>query len=276
MSYVRDLVFDVGLHCGEDTDFYLKCGYCVVAFEANPDLVDYCRRRFAQEIRDKRLHIVAGAITGDSTASKVSFFVNSRLTVWGTISEEWAERNRSRGCPSARIEVDTVDLPQAFRTFGVPYYLKIDIEGADQFVLDALRRLPDRPRFISLESDINSLAAAKATIAELQQLGYARFKAVQQVTIPGSAIRVQSLGGDRFDHEFEDGASGPFGEQLLGSWYGGDECLRAYEEIFRRYRRFGHLSAFAKHRVTRIGLEKIQQLGWIEIPGWHDLHAELA
>ncbi len=31
-----DLVFDVGAHKGEDSDFYLNLGYRVVAVEANP------------------------------------------------------------------------------------------------------------------------------------------------------------------------------------------------------------------------------------------------
>src|SRR5690242_17098970 len=109
LGHSPDLVYDVGLHKGEDTDFYLRCGYRVVAFEANPDLVAHCQRRFAREIAAGRLHIVAGAITAERTQAKVTFFVNSKLSVWGTTSEDWAERNRRRGCPSTRIEVDRVD-----------------------------------------------------------------------------------------------------------------------------------------------------------------------
>ena len=42
----QNLIFDVGLHKGEDTDFYLKKGFSVVAFEADPDLVAACQERF--------------------------------------------------------------------------------------------------------------------------------------------------------------------------------------------------------------------------------------
>ncbi len=45
-----DLVYDVGMHRGEDTAFYLAKGYRVVGFEANPELVEACQRRFAAEI----------------------------------------------------------------------------------------------------------------------------------------------------------------------------------------------------------------------------------
>ena len=43
-----NLVFDVGLHRGEDTRFYLAKSFDVVAVEAMPDLA----RRAAEELRD--------------------------------------------------------------------------------------------------------------------------------------------------------------------------------------------------------------------------------
>lgn len=51
-----NLIYDVGLHRGEDTDFYLKKGFHVVALEANPELVvlqdslqgRYCARSIAR------------------------------------------------------------------------------------------------------------------------------------------------------------------------------------------------------------------------------------
>jgi hypothetical protein len=36
-----NLIFDMGLHKGEDTDFYLRKGFDVVAFEANPFLIEH-------------------------------------------------------------------------------------------------------------------------------------------------------------------------------------------------------------------------------------------
>ena len=48
-----DLIYDVGMHKGEDTDYYLQKGFRVVAFEANPDLVNLCRTRFANAMTEK-------------------------------------------------------------------------------------------------------------------------------------------------------------------------------------------------------------------------------
>ena len=50
ISYVENLVFDIGLNRGQDTANYLAKGYNVVAVEANPELVEFCSQRFSREI----------------------------------------------------------------------------------------------------------------------------------------------------------------------------------------------------------------------------------
>ena len=63
------LIYDVGLHKGEDTAFYLAKGFEVVAFEANPALVQSCRERFADAIAAGRLTIVEGAVVDEAANS---------------------------------------------------------------------------------------------------------------------------------------------------------------------------------------------------------------
>ncbi len=48
-----DLIYDVGLHRGEDAEFYLRKGFRVVAFEANPDLIQTCQAQFSDSIRTR-------------------------------------------------------------------------------------------------------------------------------------------------------------------------------------------------------------------------------
>jgi FkbM family methyltransferase len=141
MTCERDLIFDIGSHKGEDTDFYLKKAFKVVAFEANPKLIAHCKTRFADAIADGRLRIVEGAIAPEAAGERIVFYENLRASVWGTIGASWAERNRALGTQSVVVEVERVDIVEAFRTYGVPFYLKIDIEGADSVVLEGLRQL---------------------------------------------------------------------------------------------------------------------------------------
>ena len=41
----NDLIYDIGMHKGEDSEFYLRKGFRVVAFEANPELIASCAQR---------------------------------------------------------------------------------------------------------------------------------------------------------------------------------------------------------------------------------------
>ena len=81
---MEDLVFDVGLHRGEDTAHYPRKGFRAVGFEAHPELVDACRERFAAEIANGRVEIVSGAVT-DADRDAVTFYVHPRMSGWGTV-----------------------------------------------------------------------------------------------------------------------------------------------------------------------------------------------
>jgi FkbM family methyltransferase len=267
-----DLIFDVGLHLGEDTDFYLKLGFRVVAFEANPEFVRHCKERFSDQIAAGRLRIIEGAIAG-APADRVPFFINAVETQWGTCNPDWAARNAVRGAPSTEIEVPRIDMLEAFETWGIPHYLKVDIEGSDTLVLRALLQTADRPQYVSFETDITGYGAVQEEIALLKSAGYSKFQPVQQETISGSKFSVRAGDGSILKYRFENGASGPFGEYLPGTWLDFEQCLRAYRRIFWSYRLAGHKSPFAHPPLRRLR-PRIQKL--VGVAGWHDLHAALS
>ena len=72
----KTLIYDVGLHIGEDTDFYLRMGYQVVAIEANGELVANATRRFEDAITRGKLHVIHGAVAPASMGEKVVFYKN--------------------------------------------------------------------------------------------------------------------------------------------------------------------------------------------------------
>lgn len=275
MTCEPDLVFDIGAHKGEDTDFYLKKGFRVVAFEANPDLVAGCKARFRGPIAEGRLRIVEGAIASEAAGERVVLYKNLQATVWGTIDANWAKRNAMQGTHSVAIEVDRIDISRAFRAYGIPFYMKIDIEGADHVVLDGLRRVEDRPRYISIEAEKLDFTQLVAELNALRELGYRTFKPVQQARISGTRIATTTRGGVALDYVFGESASGPFGDDLPGSWLTYAECMHEYQKIFRLYRVFGEQSP----------VQRLPGGGWIPwllgrllqrpLPGWYDTHAKL-
>jgi FkbM family methyltransferase len=272
----ENLIFDFGLHKGEDTDFYLRKGFDVVAFEADPDLTAYCAERFYAEIEQGRLRIIEGAITNEPNNGLVSFYKNTQNTVWGTTSPGWAERNKNKfGADSIRIDVKSIDVTDVFDRYGIPLYMKIDIEGADVHVLRALRNYSDRPHYLSMEAEKVNFEKLVAELDLLTDLGYRRFKAVQQETIPNSRIRTRTRTGQEFDYTFVSEASGPFGDDLERPWLRYEECLREYRRIFMSYRLFGDTSPIRRLRIGRHLLSTAVRLCNRPLPGWYDTHAAL-
>lgn len=266
---IEDLVFDVGMHRGEDTAYYLAKGYRVVAFEANPDLADRGRARFAREIAGGRVQIVEGAIA-DSTDSTVTFHRHPANTVWGTTDSAWAERNAHLG-GSVPIEVPVVRFGDVLREQGTPWYLKIDIEGVDRLCLEALLELPERPAFVSIESEKQDWDALLGEFDLLRRLGFDRFAVRQQKGVGWRPRKITTRDGRRIDYRFEEGSSGPFGDDIDG-WVGWDEALQRYRSIFRRYRLLGDGTFLGRGLRWQL-LKALERASRRPLPGWYDTHA---
>ena len=260
MGVADDLIYDVGFHRGEDTAFYLRKGYRVVAFEANPDLVKDGARRFHRELADGRLEIVEGAISG-STEKTIAFYKHPKMSIWGTTSNEWVQRNFAE---VTRIEVPVVRFVDHLLRTGTPYFVKIDIEGSDQLCLEALVALDARPALVSIESTKTDFGRLRAEFDMLERLGFDRFAAVQQAWIEGSVINTRTREGEPFSYRFEREASGGFGEDI-DQWMSRVKVERRYRAIFCGYRLFGDGS-----RLTR--LTQMRALSKLT-PGWYDTHA---
>lgn len=278
MKY-HDLIYDVGLHQGEDTAFYLAKGFRVVAFEANPHLVKECSERFKQAIAADRLTIVAGAIVDPASEAArigvVRFYRNLALTIWGTTDQAWMQRNAALGAPSEVIEVTAVDFHSSLQTHGIPHYLKIDIEGADGFCLEALRNFQERPEFLSIESEKVSFARLQQEIRLLTELGYGHFCAVQQADIHRAREPEPPREGIRAGHRFQTGSSGLFGRDLPGPWLTASSLEERYKAIFHAYRCFGDASFVRRTAIGRKLLQLAERLSRHPLPGWYDTHARL-
>lgn len=269
---VPDLVFDVGLHRGEDTALYLAKGYRVVAFEAHPDHIAWCRARFAAEIADRRLRIVEGAIT-DELAGTVSFYIHASNSEWGTTEPSWVARNAAQG-DSREIAVPAVDFPAILAEAGVPMFMKVDIEGADLECIRALADVEARPYFLSLECDKTSSRAAAAEVAMLESLGYARFALVQQATLAGKVIQTHTVEGHPIRHTLERTTSGDFGDDVRG-WASPASVKRKLRAIRVAHQLFGDAGVARRTQTGHRTVAKLSGYMPFAVPGWWDLHGAL-
>lgn len=259
------LIYDVGAHLGEDTDFYLRKGFKVVAIDANPVLVRRLRERFRSSLSDGNLFVVEAAIA--ENAGAVDFYVNQSRSVWGTIRPEWAERNEFLGGSSTLVKVSAITFSEVLSKYGVPYYLKIDIEGADLLCLEGLVDKPDKPRFVSIESEKRSWTALLHEFDMFKRLGYTKFKIVDQTQVTRQKPPNPAAEGRYVEHSFELGSTGLFGRELPEDWLTARQAIRRYRFIFLRYRLFGDFGGLRiLFRVP--GFRKI-----FKPAPWYDTHA---
>jgi FkbM family methyltransferase len=135
-----DVAFDVGAHVGNRTRGLVALGCRVIAVEPQPDFARLLRLLFG---RSPRVEIVQAAIA--ARAGKASLSISERTPTVTTVAAEWrdarsheAEFDGVRWNRSLLVETTTLDLLIA--RWGMPAFVKIDVEGAEPEVLAGLTR----------------------------------------------------------------------------------------------------------------------------------------
>lgn len=266
---INDLIIDAGMHKGEDTEFYLKKGFRVVGIEANPELCAIAEKKLRRFISNGKLTIINAAIT--EKAEPTLFYTSEHATVWGTTRESWVKRNNKMGVDFREIVVEGVRFEQILNTYGVPYYLKVDIEGCDHLCLEGLLGESSTPKHISIESVKTSWQDLLREFELFRSLGFTQFKVVNQKNVPNQICPRPALEGTYVNHSFSKGDSGLFGEESPGQWLPESRALLSYKLIFFKYWLYGNNGVFPNlHIKTR----QWPKLSKFVHPGWYDTHAK--
>jgi len=257
---IDDLVFDLGMHNGDDTALYLSRGYRVIAVEPNPVLVEAARIRFSSAIAAGQLIVEECAIFDREGVT--TFWVNDGKSDWSALDREQGGRS---GTKCHEITVRCTRLSTIFRKYGVPFFLKSDIEKGDRYGLEDLDP-NDLPQYISVE------AHGFDYLLLLWRLGYRKFKIVDQMRLNSEfpllsnehlhtrLLKTVFWYADRIKNKFgkhlkyKPGSSGPPSEETEGPWLPIEDV--AYDLLH-------HLNNYP-HRGT------------MDPRSWFDLHAKLA
>ncbi len=76
---IADLIYDVGVNDGSDSEYYLSRGFKVVGVEASPPLAEALKAKFAKEIDRGRYTLLNVGVAED--AGIAEFWV-SDVTEW--------------------------------------------------------------------------------------------------------------------------------------------------------------------------------------------------
>ncbi len=204
---MRQLIYDVGMHNGDDSAYYLAKGYEVVGIDANPSLCAACVTRFEREIAEGRMTVLNVGV--GPAEDLMLFHINERES---QLSSFVAPVNSKDSWLQIRVPVRRLSSIIAER--GPAHYVKIDVEHFDHLILEELEGGAPRPPFISAE------AHHPQTLTALLNLGYRRFKLVEGVKVPTlyGQRSIATLSGEIVNHTFPPLSSGPFGDDLDGPW----------------------------------------------------------
>ena len=251
------LIYDIGMDHGDDTAFYLRKGFRVVAVEADPELCERAAHRFRQPIADGQLTLVNRAIA--PVAGPVTFY-RSTTRGWGTVVEDWNRENLIRGVARDSIVVDGMTLADLIDSRGEPFYLKVDIEGMDLAAVQSLSTTEVRPRYLSMETSFArsmDFRAIEEDFETLTDLGYDRFKIVDQ---------------DSVDTRLS-GPSGAFGEESPGQWLSGQAALDSFRAFCRKM--WLPLLLYRNRRIFLYYSRAVRRLyGKCPNLSWYDIHAK--
>ncbi len=141
------LVFDIGANTGVYASIYASLGAHVVALEPNTD----CVRHIELSYRNKSIEVIQ-AVAGPKDGLAVLNVSDARDDI-SSLSENWINAIKSQhveyqGLWNRKVRLPMLRIDTLIEHYGFPAYIKIDVEGFEESVLDGLST---RPPLLSFE-----------------------------------------------------------------------------------------------------------------------------
>lgn len=176
VGFVRrgDLVFDIGAHVGDRVASFRRLGARIVAVEPQPALVRVLRLLYG-----RTADVAIEAVAVGRSVGTTRMMINDDNPTVSTASREFVDAARDApGWQTQRwtrsIEVRVTTLDSLIDKYGIPAFIKIDVEGFEE---EALNGLAHSVEALSFEFTTIQRDVALACIERCVTLGYVRFNA---------------------------------------------------------------------------------------------------
>ena len=227
---MQTIIYDVGASNGQNIPYYLLKANKVVAVEADYRVCNLIREKFPDEIKSGRLAVENCAATHLETSETVIFHFHKKHSVLNQLPEP-VEHTNPMLAPDMyqKAAVQSRPLHEIIKQHGHPYYIKLDVENYDAYLIKALFDRKIYPQLISAE------AHRRETVdAIFEHSVYQAFKIIDGPTVSrvydnsliqpaGSATKVR--------YSFPAASAGPFGDDILGPWLNRQELLTELERV---------------------------------------------
>jgi len=166
-----ELVFDVGANVGNRTKIFLKIHAVVVAVEPQDECAKALEISFGKHKDLTVVRKVVGPSEGEAE------LMISSANVLSSVSDEWIKAVKSSGrfahhSWENKTVVPMTTLDVLIRKYGMPSFVKIDVEG---YEYEVLRGLSSPVKHMSFEFTPEYIESTRNCIQYLETLGDARF-----------------------------------------------------------------------------------------------------
>ncbi len=165
-----DLVFDIGANVGNSTKLFKELGAKVVAVEPNPEIsssitADVLVPKACADVDNKtvRLYLPNRNSMGTLSTLATTIKANTQNIYWSQVFTD-----------QRHLEVKTISLDSLIKQYGLPRYIKIDIEGGEE---TALKGLSQPVVYLSFEVHSWDIESGSRNCQKMLSLGNYKFTA---------------------------------------------------------------------------------------------------
>lgn len=118
---------DLGYNCGASLKYYMLKADLVVAVEANPILCGIMEESFSTSIRKRHLVVENCVVTQESDEEQVIFYMHKTQSPLS----QFPKPDKNKIHDFEEVRVPSKSIGQLIKTYGMPIYIKIDLERYD-------------------------------------------------------------------------------------------------------------------------------------------------
>jgi FkbM family methyltransferase len=251
-----DLIIDLGANDGADLPYYLMKAKKVVAVEANLILCEQIRSKYRDEITNGRLQIENVAVTVGFTG-KCDFYLHK-------VNHGLSQMTKPYNLDDfERIEIDSLNVIELIEKYvsehnGFKYYLKVDLENYDKFIIKDIFEKDYFPHYLSVEShDVEVMSRLIAS----EKYSYYNIVEGSEVEKNYRKSKIQ-VGDDLIEFTFPAHSAGPFGDDIAGGWFDSGDLFRILGYIGMGWRDI-HATSEVPKKTKNLSILDLRKLAFI-------------
>tara|TARA_Y100000768_G_scaffold387635_1_gene379577 strand:+ start:1888 stop:2661 length:774 start_codon:yes stop_codon:yes gene_type:complete len=200
---MKKIIYDLGACTGENLNYYLSKADQVIALEANPENCKNIQKKFSKEIQEKKLILINCIVGIDPNINVENFYVHKTNYLLGQFPVPNDPDNFKK------VQVNYIDILELLKKYGIPYYIKIDLEEYDHIILE---------RILSHKVKVDYISSEIKKIEDF--FLFSKFKKdCSFKIIDGHTVHLVY-------NNFLENSAGPFGNDLKGNWVSYDNFYK--------------------------------------------------